>query len=56
MRVHVRLLGRFEVEVDGHPVPADRCAARAARGRPTSGRRTALRAHHDHRVELPPQL
>jgi len=28
--VHVRLLGRFEVEVDGHPVPADRWSRRSA--------------------------
>lgn len=30
MVVHVRLLGRFEVEVDGHPVPADRWSRRSA--------------------------
>jgi len=30
MRVHVRLLGRFEVELDGHPVPADRWSRRSA--------------------------
>ncbi len=30
MVVHVRLLGRFEVEVDGHTVPADRWSRRSA--------------------------